>query len=85
MRYGSLAITFNIAVSLFGGTTSVIVEGLIALTGVLVMPAVYLALAGVVGLVAVRYLHDPVGQPLPGSDPAATSDDEARELARSRG
>jgi MHS family proline/betaine transporter-like MFS transporter len=85
VRYGSLAITFNIAVSLFGGTTSVIVEGLIALTGVLVMPAVYLALAGVVGLVAVRYLHDPVGQPLPGSEPAATSDEEARELARSHG
>jgi len=81
-RYGSLAITFNVAVSLFGGTTSVIVEGLIAATGVLVMPAVYLALAGVVGLVAVRYLHDPVGEPLPGSDPAASSDEEARELAR---
>jgi MFS transporter, MHS family, proline/betaine transporter len=82
VRYGSLAITFNVAVSLFGGTTSVIVEGLIAATGVLVMPAAYLALAGVVGLVAVRYLHDSVGQPLPGSDPAASSDDEARELAR---
>ena len=85
VRYGSLAITFNIAVSVFGGTTSVIVEGLIALTGVLVMPAVYLMLAAVVGLVAVRYLREPGSQPLPGSNPAATSDEEARELAAARG
>jgi MHS family proline/betaine transporter-like MFS transporter len=84
VRYGSLAITFNIAVSAFGGTTSVIVEGLIAATGVLVMPAVYLILAGIVGLIAVRALRDPVGQPLPGSNPAAASDEEARELAGAR-
>ena len=85
VRYGSLAITFNIAVSVFGGTTSVIVEGLIALTGVLVMPAVYLMLAAVVGLAAVRHLREPGSQPLPGSNPAATSDEEARELAAARG
>ncbi len=85
VRYGLLAITFNVAVSLFGGTTSVIVQGLISLTGWLTMPAVYLTFAGIVGAVAVYYLPDSNARPLPGSHPAATSDEEARELAAASG
>lgn len=58
IRYGTLAITFNVAVSLFGGTSELIVEGLIAATGLLITPAFYLMAAGVVGLVAVYYLQN---------------------------
>ena len=71
--------------SLFGGTTSVIVQGLISLTGWLTMPAVYLTFAGIVGAVAVYYLPESNARPLPGSHPAATSDEEARELAGASG
>lgn len=81
VRYGTLAITFNVAVSLFGGTSELIVEGLIAATGLLIMPAFYLMAAGIVGAVAVYFLKEPATRPLPGSNPAATSDEEARALA----
>lgn len=50
-------------------------------TGLLLMPAFYLIAAGLVGLVAVRYLSESKAQPLPGSGPAAGTDSEARELA----
>ncbi|MDQ4119452.1 MAG: MFS transporter [Actinomycetota bacterium] len=83
VRYGTLAIAFNVAVSVFGGTTELVIEGLIAATGLLVMPAFYLMLAGVVGLVAVYFLRESNARPLPGSDPAASSDEEAREMVRS--
>jgi MFS transporter, MHS family, proline/betaine transporter len=81
VRYGLLAITFNIAVSAFGGTSSVIVQGLISLTGWLTVPAAYLTFAGIVGAVAVWFMPETNARPLPGSKPAATSDEEARELA----
>jgi MHS family proline/betaine transporter-like MFS transporter len=85
VRYGLLAITFNIAVSAFGGTSSVIVQGLISLTGWLTVPAAYLTFAGLVGAVAVWFMPETNGRPLPGSKPAAASDEEARELAESSG
>jgi MHS family proline/betaine transporter-like MFS transporter len=82
VRYGLLAITFNVAVSLFGGTTSVIVQGLISLTGWLTVPAAYLTLAGFIGAIAVYYLQESHARPLIDSNPAAASDGEARELAQ---
>ena len=39
IRYTGLSIGFNIAVALFGGTTPLIVAGLIAATGSVMMPA----------------------------------------------
>ncbi|WP_231849986.1 proline/betaine transporter [Saccharopolyspora erythraea] len=81
VRYGTFAITFNVAVSVFGGTSELIVEGLIAATGLLITPAFYLMAAGTVGAVAVYFLRESAARPLPGSNPAAMSDEEARELA----
>ncbi|HEY2190754.1 MAG TPA: MFS transporter [Actinomycetospora sp.] len=85
VRYGLLAITFNVAVSAFGGTSSVIVQGLISLTGWLTVPAVYLTFAGIVGAAAVWFLPESNARPLPGSRPAASSQEEARELAEAAG
>jgi len=82
VRYGTLAITFNVAVSVFGGTTSVIIQGLISVTGLLVVPAFYLIFAGAVGLAAVCFLPESNGKPLPGSAPAASNEQEAQELVR---
>ncbi|MFB7651723.1 MULTISPECIES: glycine betaine/L-proline transporter ProP [unclassified Streptomyces] len=70
VRYGSLSIGFNISVSLFGGTTPLVVTALIGATGDMMMPAYYMMAAAVVGGVAVWFMSESAGRPLPGSAPA---------------
>ncbi|MGP2441265.1 glycine betaine/L-proline transporter ProP [Streptomyces sp. JW3] len=70
VRYGSLSIGFNISVSLFGGTTPLVVTALIGATGDLMMPAYYMMAAAVVGGVAVWFMTESAGRPLPGSGPS---------------
>ncbi|CAL9409654.1 Proline_betaine transporter [Streptomyces sp. enrichment culture] len=70
VRYGSLSIGFNVSVSLFGGTTPLVVTALIGATGNLMMPAYYMMAAAVVGGVAVWFMSESAGRPLPGSAPA---------------
>ncbi|MEU4090309.1 MFS transporter, partial [Streptomyces aureus] len=53
VRYGSLSIGFNVSVSLFGGTTPLVVTALIGATGNMMMPAYYMMAAAVVGGAAV--------------------------------
>ena len=53
IRQGALSISFNISVSLFGGTVASVMTALIATTGDLMWPAYYLMGAGVIGGVAV--------------------------------
>jgi MHS family proline/betaine transporter-like MFS transporter len=81
VRYGALSIGFNVSVALFGGTTPLICQGLVQVTGSTLMPAAYLLLAAVVGGVAVYFMQDTAGEPLEGSTPTAVSEGEARELA----
>ncbi|MFF9620530.1 glycine betaine/L-proline transporter ProP [Streptomyces griseosporeus] len=71
VRYGSLSIGFNVSVSLFGGTTPLVVTALIGATGNMMMPAYYMMAAAVIGGVAVWYMAESAGRPLPGSAPAA--------------
>ncbi|MFF8727607.1 glycine betaine/L-proline transporter ProP [Streptomyces sp. NPDC015171] len=70
VRYGSLSIGFNVSVSLFGGTTPLVVTALIGATGNMMMPAYYMMGAAVVGGVAVWLMSESAGKPLPGSAPA---------------
>ena len=84
IRYGGLSIAFNIAVSAFGGTTSVVVAALIAETGDRLWPGYYLMIAGVIGALACSAMRESAGRPLPGSPPAAADEAEARELVRQR-
>ncbi|MFE7137238.1 glycine betaine/L-proline transporter ProP [Streptomyces sp. NPDC057644] len=85
LRYGALSIAFNISVSLFGGTTPLFVSGLVEATGNEMVPAYYLMVAGVIGLVATFFLHETAGRPLRGSGPMVETSEQARELvARSR-
>lgn len=81
IRYGALAIGFNVSVSAFGGTTPLVTEALVAATGNDLMPAYYLMMAGAVGVATVAFLREPAGRPLPGSAPAVASEQEADELA----
>ncbi|MFE6157637.1 glycine betaine/L-proline transporter ProP [Streptomyces sp. NPDC056486] len=85
LRYGALSIAYNISVSLFGGTTPLLASFLVDKTGNTLVPAFYLMVAGVIGLVSTFFLHETAGRPLRGSGPMVETDDEAREIvARSR-
>ncbi|MHA5054252.1 glycine betaine/L-proline transporter ProP [Streptomyces sp. SD15] len=70
VRYGSLSIGFNVSVSLFGGTTPLVVTALIGATGNMMMPAYYMMAAAVIGGAAVWFMAECAGRPLPGSAPA---------------
>ncbi|MGV9603784.1 glycine betaine/L-proline transporter ProP [Streptomyces sp. NPDC003631] len=70
VRYGSLSIGFNVSVSLFGGTTPLVVTALIGATGNMMMPAYYMMAAAVIGGAAVWFMAESAGRPLPGSAPS---------------
>ncbi|MEU6812187.1 glycine betaine/L-proline transporter ProP [Streptomyces sp. NPDC046831] len=70
VRYGSLSIGFNVSVSLFGGTTPLVVTALIGATGNVMMPAYYMMAAAVIGGAAVWFMAESAGRPLPGSPPS---------------
>jgi MHS family proline/betaine transporter-like MFS transporter len=80
VRGGALSIAFNISVSLFGGTTSLVVGALVSATGDLNWPAYYLIGAGLVGAVSIYFTRESNARHLWGSAPAAESHEEAREL-----
>jgi len=61
VRYGSFAIGYNVSTSLFGGTTGLVVESLIKLTGDNDVPAYYLIVAGIIGLVPILLLPETSG------------------------
>ncbi|MFG2221967.1 glycine betaine/L-proline transporter ProP [Streptomyces sp. NPDC048644] len=82
VRYGSLSIGFNISVSVFGGTTPLVVTALIGATGNRMMPAYYMMAAAVIGGVAVWLMSESARKPLPGSPPAVETEAEAVEVVR---
>lgn len=81
VRYGALSIAFNLSVALFGGTTPLISQGLVAVTGSKIMPAALLVVAGVIGAVGIGFTKDSAGKPMPGAQPTVGSEQEAEELA----
>ena len=64
VRNTALAISYNIAVAIFGGFGQLIVAWLIVSTGDVLAPAYYVTAASVVGLIAVLPLADRTGQAL---------------------
>ena len=73
IRYGALAIGFNVSVSLFGGTTPLVTAWLVDVTQNLMMPAYYMMGAAVIGIVSVVALAETARQPLKGSPPAVAT------------
>ena len=70
VRYGGMAIGFNVSVALFGGTTPLIAESLVQATGSLYAPALQVMAAGVVGILAVVRMRETANRPLLGALPA---------------
>ncbi|WP_336968814.1 MFS transporter [Sphingobium aromaticiconvertens] len=64
VRFAGFAIAYNVATSLFGGTAPAIGSGLIGLTGNELMPAFYMMLACVVGLISLRFMPETAGRSL---------------------
>lgn len=80
VRYVALAITFNISVSLFGGTTPLVTAWLIKVTGNQMVPAYYLMAACLIGIVTMIFVKETTGKSLRGSAPAVEEKQEAIEI-----
>lgn len=84
VRYGSLSIGYNLATALFGGTAPGVMTYLVDATGNNLAPAYYASGAALVGIVAILCMKETAQQPLAGSPPSVSTDEEARELARAQ-
>ncbi len=81
VRYAGFAISYNMAVALFGGTAPVVADTAIATTGWRLFPAGYLILGAVIGLAALRFVPETVGCSLRGTDIPGVESELERELA----
>ncbi|AIA03830.1 MFS transporter [Streptomyces noursei] len=85
VRYGSLSIGYNLAVSLFGGTTPLVITALMdAFNKNVMVPAYYTMGAALVGVVAVACMKETARQPLEGSPPSVATKEEALALIAER-
>lgn len=79
-RFGAMAVAYNIAVSLFGGTTPLFSQALIDWTGNTLMPAFYIMFFAALGLVALLSMRETARRPLLGSVPTVETPAEAEAL-----
>ncbi len=82
VRAGALSISYNISVSLFGGTTPLVAAALVDVTDNLLAPAFLLVGAGLIGGVAVLLAPETARRPMPTAPPVAANRAEAAEIAR---
>lgn len=83
VRYGALAITYNTATSLFGGTTPVLVAWLVSVTGNKMVPAYYLMAMCLFGIVIVTlFVKETAGRSLRGSAPVVEHPSEIKEVLK---
>ena len=66
VRFAGFAITYNVATALFGGTAPLANEALISATGNPLVPAFYMMVACVIGLIAVFFMKETRGASLRG-------------------
>lgn len=74
-RYSGFAIGYNTSTALFGGTAAAANTWLVAKTGNDLVPGYYLAIAGVIGLVAVLTFNETAGRSLRGNVVPGSDDD----------
>jgi len=78
IRYSALASAFNISV-LIAGLTPTLAAWLVETTSNLYMPAYYLMVVAVIGLITGLFMKETANKPLKGATPAASDMEEARE------
>jgi MHS family proline/betaine transporter-like MFS transporter len=79
IRYSALAGAFNVSV-LIAGLTPTLAAWLVESTQNLYMPAYYLMVVAVIGLITGLTMKETANQPLRGAAPAASDLEEAKEL-----
>ncbi|MGP6170025.1 MFS transporter [Microbacterium sp. A204] len=79
-RFGAMAVAYNLAVSLFGGTTPLFSQALIDLTDNTYMPAFYIMFFAALGGIAMLTMKETAKRPLLGSFPTVETKAEAKEL-----
>ena len=79
-RYGGVGFTHNVAISLFGGSTPLISQLLVQVTGNPYAPAFYVMFFSALALLALTKMRETAGRPLLGSVPVVTSREEADTL-----
>ena len=80
IRYRTLAITFNVSVSIFGGTTPLVATWLVHATGNHLAPAFYLTIVSIIGFFVILFLFaNTAGKSLKGSYPTVASKSEYNE------
>jgi MHS family proline/betaine transporter-like MFS transporter len=79
IRYSALASAFNVSV-LIAGLTPTLAAWLVETTENLYMPAYYLMVIAVIGLMTGLTMKETANKPLRGAAPAASNIEEAREL-----
>lgn len=83
VRYRALALSFNISVSIFGGTTPLVASYLVHVTGDPLAPAYYLAAVSAIGLIVFSVLFvQTSGRALKGSYPAVETKKEVHEVMK---
>jgi len=63
-RLSGYSVAFNLGLGIFGGTTPMIAATLIATTGIVTAPAIYLTFAAMLAVFALRLMPDRSRQPL---------------------
>ncbi len=79
IRYSALAAAFNISV-LIAGLTPTLAAWLVETSQNLMMPAYYLMVIAVIGLITGLTMKETANRPLKGATPAASDIEEAREI-----
>lgn len=82
IRYGGLAIGYNLAVSIFGGTTPLLLTALGDATDSNLVAPVYMMVAAVIGAITVLMIPETARRPLDGSPPSVSTEKEARRIIR---
>jgi len=79
VRYSALAISFNISV-LVAGITPTVAAWLVEESGNLYMPAFYLMVVAIIGIITGLKMRETANKPLRGATPAASDRTEAKEI-----
>ncbi len=80
VRYGALAITYNLSTSVFGGTTPLILSLLVKTTHNDMMPAYFLIVTACIGLFVSFFVKETASRSLRGSSPVVEHPDQIREV-----
>lgn len=79
VRYSALAISFNVSI-IIAGFTPAFVAWLVSTTHNLYMPAFYLMVVSIIGIITAFTMPETANKPLRGATPTASDKEEAKEI-----